>query len=357
VRGDQLHFAHSFVSNSSDGRREDLALFSIDTRTGKEIWARVVPEATSYHGTLQADDERVLWSGLDGALRVLDAKTGRDLWGWHVEAGSKLILDAQTNGARTMLLVGRGDQNCNIGRVLWCETQLVILDARDGTPLYAGQWQEQWRPPSMLLAGADVFLFLRTKLGPYAASSVVALDAANGKERWRTTPTRGSGFWGGGAMTAAADKLYVCTDDGMLRVLSRGNGTELAKLGVGECDTLHLHGTRVLVLSNRGVLLVDETAFSTEERETVISGQVSTPFPAVPPLRPPYMVTIGEHLLKTDEHGRFRKTVKGRGIVRVLALLTETQQRRELLPDEPAYVTLGASPTSVVEVQIRPIDD
>jgi hypothetical protein len=356
VLGDQVLFAYSFTARNLPRREpEDLVIGSIDARTGREIWERNFPEVTSYLGTLYAQGDRVLSSGPGGTLRVLDPKTGRDLWAWHVEAGSKSIMDTQTNGSRVALLVGRGDQNCDIDRPLWCETRIVLLDGRDGALVHAGPWQEEWRPPSMLLAGADVFLLLHTKLGPYVGSIVVALDSANGKERWRTKPLLGS-FAGGSAMVATVEKLYVCTDDGMLRVLSRSNGTELAKVGVGECEALYLQGTRVIVASVRGILLVDEAAFSAKERQTVVTGRVSLSPPA-PPTAPPYTLTIGEHVLKTDDRGRFRKVVKGRGIVRVMALLTETQRRREWMPDAPAYVTLGATPSSVVEVQIRMIDD
>ena len=166
-------------------------LFALSVSTGQVVWQAATHGgqcggASAFHKTPQVAGGVVVLRGPAGHLRGLDAGSGRERW--------RVPMDAvPVVGTPTRVIVGVPES----ASVL-TPGALQALDRRTGRTL----WTTTFRPGELteridindakapIVAATDSVVLTQVGPNPYlppGVSGLVALDAATGRERWRTT--------------------------------------------------------------------------------------------------------------------------------------------------------------------------
>jgi eukaryotic-like serine/threonine-protein kinase len=166
-------------------------LFALSASTGKVVWQVATHGgqcggAAAYHKTPQVAGGVVVLRGPAGHLSGLDARSGRERW--RVPTGD---VPVASTSARVIVGVPEPGSTQTPGA-------LRALDRRTGRTL----WTTRFRPGELterldlddakapIAAATDAVVLTQVGPNPYlppGVSGLVALDAATGRERWRTT--------------------------------------------------------------------------------------------------------------------------------------------------------------------------
>lgn len=182
----------------------DGVLAALDAGDGVERWRRRL--GTSVEGGLVVGEGTVATADEAGLLVVHDATSGRRLWSW---SGGEGVSAVAAGGG--LLLASRFDGGVS------------AFDAVDGELLWTATVAE-WSQHSAVVAGDRVLV-------PSPAGWVIALDAADGAEVWRSRVPAPS------ALAVWRDRILVGGEGEAVRALDRSSGEELwsfAALGAVE---------------------------------------------------------------------------------------------------------------------------
>ncbi len=166
-------------------------LFALSASTGKVVWQVATHGgqcggAAAYHKTPQVAGGVVVLRGPAGYLSGLDARSGRERW--RVPTG-----DVPVAGTSARVIVGVPEPGST-----QTPGALRALDRRTGRTL----WTATFRPSELtgirdindvtapIVAATESVVLTQVGPNPYlppGVSGLVALDAATGRERWRTT--------------------------------------------------------------------------------------------------------------------------------------------------------------------------
>ncbi|MBA4063877.1 MAG: hypothetical protein C0501_09230 [Isosphaera sp.] len=218
---------------------KDCRLFCLDAATGKPAWPAPFKTASHTEGAPAVGGGRVFFPAGDDGLVAADATTGAERWrfkggkaaGVHVDAAPALSADG------TRVFVGSG---------LYSYVA-VALDAATGKEL----WRTDLKLRAFgapLAAGKSVYYGVGTgNMGADAhdyeeeggvrekepAGAVVCLDAESGKEAWRYDLPRSVHT----GLAADAFSVYAGCRDGFVYALDRKTGKLRWKTGVGGAVT------------------------------------------------------------------------------------------------------------------------
>jgi outer membrane protein assembly factor BamB len=218
---------------------KNCRLFCVDAATGKPAWAAPFKTASHTEGAPAVGGGRVFFPAGDDGLIAADAATGAERWrlkggkdaGIHIDAAPALSADG------TRVFVGSG---------LYTYVA-VALDAATG--------KELWRTDLKLRAfgaplAAGKFVYYGIGTGNMGADThdydeeggakekapagaVVCLDAATGKEQWRHDLPRSVHT----GLAADAFSVYAGCRDGFVYALDRKTGKLRWKTGIGGAVT------------------------------------------------------------------------------------------------------------------------
>lgn len=221
-------------------------MYAIDARDGSELWTTVIDDGgnTTVFAPVVSDDVVVatyttFTAPATGGVVSLERATGRVRWRTAFPPASEKL--AATNAAGGPLLVDevviatRGDGvvhafNRDDGAVRWVLTGVELPGrqskddfrslARSGRTLVAGSLtgvvdgydigtrQRKWRYSGELngsiafaIAADDRYVYV-----PYVGGRLVALNAADGTERWRTGDLEAGFVW---PPASAGDRIYL----------------------------------------------------------------------------------------------------------------------------------------------------
>src|SRR5918912_4254995 len=165
-------------------------LFALSASTGKIVWQVATHGgqcggALAYHNTPQVAGGVAVLRGPAGYLRGLDTRTGQERWRVPMNA-------VPVGGTATRVIVGAPQPESGQS-----PGALRALDRRTGRT----QWTTTFRPGELtgasdlndvhapVVAATDSVVLAQVGPNPYLAPAVgdlLALDAATGRERWRT---------------------------------------------------------------------------------------------------------------------------------------------------------------------------
>lgn len=206
------------------GADERSVIFALDTRTGGERW-RMSTGLTSPSGLAVGDG---VLHVADGQIVTVDAVTGSERWRRRVEGASGAL--AASEGILTVVT----------------REGLAAYDSTTGAPRWT--WRAPQRPARRPAIGNGVVV---TDDG---ASTVVAIDARTGGERWRMAT---------GALvqapTMAGPLAVVATSEGVV-VVDAATGETLWEKGPTGRDDLRAAGDGTHVAHLAGELVVRAAA-------------------------------------------------------------------------------------------------
>jgi outer membrane protein assembly factor BamB/3',5'-cyclic AMP phosphodiesterase CpdA len=187
----------------------DRKVYAIQADNGKRRWIRETGGPMSASPVLDRDSLYV--GSTDGFLYSLDAKTGRVRW--KFDTGSPLFASPAVSGG--VVCIGGYKKIYGLdaasGRVLWTQEAGSFFQSRaaaDKGVFYLGGWD----------------------------NTLYALEASTGQVKWRSQMGRsdnGRGeliFYFSPAIaspTIAEDRLYICSNDGVLHALNAQTGQEI----------------------------------------------------------------------------------------------------------------------------------
>ncbi len=193
---------------------DDNAVYAIDSQFGKVIWTHKTPAGVAW--PLAADGKRVYVPSAQ-VLQALDARTGRLLWQKESGflAGSCAVANGRLYYHSCQSWKGRGS--------------LVALDAASGREIWSVQ-AEGVSPHAPAVADGKVF-FVAGKL-----EEVWAVDARVGEVLWRADLEVSLWY----SPTLAGDRLYIPgRSNGQLYALDTGTGRSAWSI---QTETRRLHG-------------------------------------------------------------------------------------------------------------------
>lgn len=193
-----------YVGGTADNDAQGTnTLFAIDGASGEQLWKFTAGRPIGVPPAV-VDGVAYVGGGDDGRFYALDAATGEEVWHYETTSGQGFISPPAVKDG-TVYVGGGGDT-------------MLALDAADGTERWRRAMNLAWRRPPTV--GEDTV---------YVSSSrdrLIALDAATGEERWRNTEVAFTT-----APTLAEDTLYVGgyasdADGGAVRALDANTGEQ-----------------------------------------------------------------------------------------------------------------------------------
>lgn len=187
---------------------------AFDAESGKQVWSHHVKKERLSGGP-SVGDGIVVVGTRSGDVVALDAADGKRKWTHYV--GAPVLASPAVSA--------------NVVAVKTIAGNLVGLSAQTGESV----WTINETPPSLTLRFSTQPLIVNGVVyGGFAGGSVVAVDAATGKEQWRKQIAKPSGNNPvanlanvGGVMAFAAGDLYAATYQGRLAALVGSDGEVL----------------------------------------------------------------------------------------------------------------------------------
>jgi outer membrane protein assembly factor BamB len=211
-------------------------VFAVDATSGAWKWhhRRDLHEGFTIQGaaSVVSDGSSIYAAYSDGTVTALEVTTGQPRWEQHLApTGSYQDIDSLA------LADGRLYAAAYSGAIL-------AVDAATGKTI----WSQAWPAASRLIHDRGSVLAV-------AGSEVLSLSARDGRLAWKVP--LGPGAASGSLKVAGRWLLVPAGMDGGLRFFEAASGRLLRVLdpGSGSSSTPGLHGSRVYVLSNAGVLL------------------------------------------------------------------------------------------------------
>lgn len=265
--------ADDLIVVGTDGQGEGN-IYAFEAATGQVRWKQSINADPNAPGGLRTDIARVgpnvYAVGMDGKLRCLDLKTGKENWTFDgVEPESSPAVDA------TRVYVGGTDGKLHsldaVSGVPAWETDLVaavttsimtkdgavfvgtnpfkVMDLAADTGATTRKFAMQAKPVrTLVLAGNAIVAFLHSKGGEGDADTLIALDLGTGKITWaRKAPTE----WTSIHPEIWRDMVLAADRDGELQAFGLADGVKrwtykasegLRGIGVSE-DVLYLGTT------------------------------------------------------------------------------------------------------------------
>jgi outer membrane protein assembly factor BamB len=196
----------------------DGNVYSVDVASGHVRWR--ASTGGRVRGTPAVADGAVFVGSFDGRVYSFDLATGKQRWRYDTEGVSlnsgkfgfdRRSIQSSPSVSNGVVFIGARD-----GFV-------YALGAADGKLRWRYDHEVSWINSSPAVADGVVYD------GSSDAHFVQALDAATGRELWRTNV--GSTVWS--SPSVAGDQIYLGDGSGRVRVLDRRNGHELATFVTG----------------------------------------------------------------------------------------------------------------------------
>ncbi len=234
------------------GRMFALQLFSktlhaVDVYTGRVLWTAKVEPFTRY----ACMDDGIYVAGKDQCV-VYDPATGDVLrtLKYQVDAETPPFVSDIRVGDDVVVVAVAFDKSRSIAKGLWDSEALVALDRQSGEQLWTREADERFNNHALALGAGSVFcvdsapggdatqLARRGDLPETLPSTVLALDARTGDERWREVrdypfKTYGAGNWLG--LRANDDWVALAGEVG---VLLAGKARELRAFDAASGDEM-----------------------------------------------------------------------------------------------------------------------
>jgi outer membrane protein assembly factor BamB len=212
--GDQLlGLAAASVNDTVVAASAGGHVVAFNAKTGKRVWSRHLDARLS--GGPAVGHGLVVVGTRDGTVIALNAQNGKKLWTQYVDAP---LLSNPAIGEK-------------IVAVKTIAGDLIGLSPDSGESL----WQVSETPPSLSLRfGIQPLIVDGVVYGGFADGSVIAVNAATGKQQWKSQVGQPSGnnpvanlINVGGVMSWASGDLYATTYQGRLAALSSFGGEVL----------------------------------------------------------------------------------------------------------------------------------
>ncbi len=202
---------------------------AFDKRTGEVLWLtnRNAPPAKDLNTyatpvvTVVNGERQLITGGADGWIRALNARTGEDIWKFHLSQrglNSSPVVDGST------VYVSHSEENVDVGLM----GRIVAIDATGRGDVTKSH--EKWRVNEITAGYASPVLHGGVLYVPDNSANIIAYEAATGKELWH----HNYGTVGKGSPVYADGKLYVTEVNGNVVIIEPG------KEGAKTLDDEHL---------------------------------------------------------------------------------------------------------------------
>jgi outer membrane protein assembly factor BamB len=237
--GDRYTSSPTIVNDVAFFGAGDGYVYAVDVATGKQKWrgktdGRIRTSPAVANGL-------VFVSSFDGRVYAFDFATGKERWRYDTEGVS---LNSANYGFDRRSIQSSPAVSDGVVFVGARDGFVYAIGAADGKLRWRYDHKISWINSSPAVAGGVVYD------GSSDAQFVQALDAASGKELWRTNV--GSIAWSSPAV--AGDQLYIGDGAGRLHIMDRRTGKDLAlfRTGAGIFGSPVVAGGFVIFGSNDG---------------------------------------------------------------------------------------------------------
>jgi outer membrane protein assembly factor BamB len=309
-------YGDRFLVRIIPGKTSEAKMLLFDMTSGEPIWQRDTRD-----GAVRFMNGRMFLSVDHDGLYELAAADGSETRLWPEPPWPSLVVSASSSHVAFVVpndVKRPGGNYCPYSDhtgVDKCDYTLRVMYPT-GATLPLMEFPGEQHATDLLSDGNDIFVaFLRTIQG-LAHTVIAAFDATSGRERWRSRPVPcGASIdaW----LESDGASLYAGTCDGVLRKLDRKTGAVTGEFGLGSYGTFARSNGLVVFVSHDapldGLAVLDEKELSSPKRETVVHGLVA----AAPDFKKPFplLVRVGSKLVLTDNKGRFRVHLRGRGVL------------------------------------------
>ena len=224
-------------------------VFAFDANTGARIWDRnLAPEdedepERAFGGGVAFDGGRVYAASGFGAVKALDAKTGRDIW--TAEMGAPVRAAPVVSDARVYIITQ--------------ENKLRVLNAADGALLWEHQGIVE---PAGIASSSNVAVAGDTVIVPYSSGELFALRVDNGVPYWTDQLTRTGNVTAltvindiAGRPVIDRDMVFAASHSGTLVAINLRTGGRAWTRNVGSIQSPLPIGDFVFMVSTEGQVL------------------------------------------------------------------------------------------------------